>query len=233
MDDRLARTRQILAKHHRDGEHFAELMRETFAGRFNEDFWTEWQTHVAPLLDTDKPRVLDLGTGPGLFLKELVARYPGVDAVGVECAPWMLEAAADLPAGCRILCEDLHEPHLPFDDGTVDAALAAVVIHELTQPVGLLREMQRCLKPGGVLFVLDWVRTPLATYLQHESRPDSVFADMDSAALDDIFTHFIEHNRFTAEDLGYLLSRTGFDVRQATLYNEDRFVRIIASRRDG
>jgi arsenite methyltransferase len=232
MADRLAKTQEILAKHHRDGERFADLMRETYTNRFNEAFWAEWQQHVAPLLAGDHPLVLDLGTGPALFLRELVSRYPGVEAVGVDCAPWMLEAAGELPPGCRIVCEDLHDPQLPFADGTVDAALAAVVIHELTHPVALLREMRRCLRPGAILFVLDWVRTPLEIYLQHEANAGKVFSEMDSVALDDIFTHFIEHNRYSADDLGYLLQQSGFDVRQATHYNEDRFVRLIACRRD-
>jgi ubiquinone/menaquinone biosynthesis C-methylase UbiE len=224
----LQQTQEMLAKHHRDGAAFAQLMKETFADRFNDTFWAMWAQTMEPAL-SDAPTILDLGTGPGLFLKALAARYPKVHAVGVECAPYMLEAATDLPENCDIVTADLHDPHLPLADGSVDAAVASVVLHEMHQPVRTLQEVQRCLKPGGRFYVLDWVRAPLAQYLENSEL--KVFDPATPVeALEDLFIHFIEHNRFSIDDLVLLLENTGFRILEKTALKDGRQVRIIAEK---
>lgn len=231
MPEMIERTQAMLAKHHRHGENFAQLMKDTFAGRFNEEFWMVWRQWMEPVLSTP-PVVLDLGSGPGLFLRALADRYPGVRAIGVECAPYMLEATGELPAGCEVMCADLHDPHLPLADNTVDAAIASVVLHELNQPVRALQEVRRCLKPGGRLYILDWVRAPLDAYVRNEASKEHVFDPATPvSALEDIFTHFIEHNRFTREDLGYLLEHCGFALLESTPLREGRFARLVAEKK--
>ena len=67
MSQRLQQTQAMLAKHHRDGERFAEMMKKGFAERFDDDFWAEWAKWIAPVYSS-KPVVLDLGAGPGMFM---------------------------------------------------------------------------------------------------------------------------------------------------------------------
>lgn len=230
MNEKISQTKDMLAKHHRDGERFAQLMKDTYAGRFNEAFWAAWAQHIAPVL-SEQAVVLDLGTGPGMFLREVVQRHPGVHAIGVECADYMLDAAGDLPANCEIVAADLHDPHLPLADGSVDAAVASVVLHEMHQPVRTLLEMQRCLKPGGVFYILDWVRAPLQQYLAGEVPDMAVFdRDTDVQALEDLFVHFIEHNRFSSDDLVFMLENTGFKLLEKTLLKGGQMVRLVVER---
>ena len=144
----MQQTQEMLAKHHRDGEAFAQLMKDTFEERFGDEFWALWQANIGPVLP-EKPTILDLGTGPGMLLKAFAERYPGVRAIGVECAPYMLNASVELPVGCEIISADLHDPHLPLAEGSVDAAIASVVLHEMHQPVRAMQEVHRCLKRGG------------------------------------------------------------------------------------
>ena len=66
----LKQTQDMLAKHHRNGEVFAEMMKESFASRFNEKFWGMWQEHIEPSLP-EQATIVDLGTGPGSFLKAI------------------------------------------------------------------------------------------------------------------------------------------------------------------
>ncbi|OGT18833.1 MAG: hypothetical protein A2V90_01805 [Gammaproteobacteria bacterium RBG_16_57_12] len=228
MSQRLQHTQDMLARHHRNGEQFAQYMKDSFAGRFNEDFWTAWQQWIEPVLGRS-PVILDLGTGPALFLRALQQRYAGVRAIGVECMPYMIAAAGALPEGCEIIEADLHDPRLPLADGSVDAALAAVVLHELNQPLRALQEVARCLRRGGRLCLFDWVRAPLAQYLTGEEV--DVFAPSQTVeSLEDIFTHFIEHNRFTRQDLEYLLTHSGFRVLDSQPLREGQFARIFAER---
>lgn len=231
MSDILDRTQAMLAKHHRDGEQFAQLMKDTYAGRFNDEFWAMWRSHMEPVLSS-APVVLDLGSGPGLFLRALAQRYPGVRAIGVECAPYMLEAMGQLPPGCEVMQADLHDPHLPLATGAVDVAVASVVLHEMTQPLRALQEVWRCLKPGGRFYILDWVRAPLEVYINNEtSEPHVLDLATPTDVLEDIFTHFIEHNRFSREDVAYLLRLTGFEVLENVSLRNGRFALLIAEKK--
>lgn len=231
MSNRIEQTKSLLAKHHRDGARMARLIKEGFEHRYNNDFWAFWTAWMEPVYSST-PVVVDLGAGPGLFVKALAERYPGLRAVGVECAPYMLDAVEALPVNASVLCEDLHDPHLPLADASVDAALASVVLHELNQPVRLLLEMHRSLKPGGRMLVQDWVRAPLDVYLRSQTDEAHVFDATTSAEeLEDLFVHFIEHNRFSREDLVYLLNRTGFAVLDTHLSKEGRYARMVVERR--
>ena len=44
MSEKLKQTQSMLEKHHGNGEEFAKLMEETYAGRFNEAFWSMWDS---------------------------------------------------------------------------------------------------------------------------------------------------------------------------------------------
>lgn len=220
----------MLEKHHRNGETFAQMMKDSFENRFNDEFWQMWADKIEPALP-ENPTVLDLGTGPGMFLKALVNRYPNGRAIGVECAEYMINAVEGLPENAEIMKADLHDPHLSLDDNSVDAAVASVVIHEMNQPVRALQEVYRCLKPGGRFYILDWVRTPLTQYLQAETDVTSLFDQATPVdSIDDLFVHFIEHNRFTADDLEYLLTQTGYKVIEKTLLKDGRHARLIAQK---
>jgi len=229
VNNKLQQTQNMLARHHRDGEAFVQLMKDTYAGRFNEDFWALWNTHMIPVLN-EFPVILDLGTGPGTFLRDVHERHPKARGIGVECAEYMLEAARDLPEGCEVIAADLHDPQLSLADNSVDVVVASVVLHEMHQPVRTLQEMQRCLKPGGIFYVMDWVRAPLAQYLADSEL--AVFDRQTSVeTLEDLFVHFIEHNRFSVDDLAFMLENTGFRVLEKTPLKEGRMARLVAEKK--
>lgn len=228
MNDKLQQTQEMLAKHHRDGEAFVELMKQTHAGRFNDAFWAVWAERVEPVL-SDSPVVLDLGTGPALFLQEVAQRHPQIKAIGVECAEYMLNATKDLPENCEIITADLHDPQLPLADNSIDAVVASVVLHEMHQPIRTMQEMQRCLKPGGIFYVMDWVRAPLSQYLEDSEL--AVFdRKTDLGELEDLFIHFIEHNRFSIDDLAFMLENTGFRILEKTPLKNGQMARLVAEK---
>ncbi len=104
-------------------------------------------------------RVADVGTGTGILAAEL-ARL-GLDVIGIDHSPRMLEAArANLEreglGGVELRGGEAQA--LPLDDGEVDAALAHMVLHYLPTPPDALREMARVLRPGGTAVVVDFVR---------------------------------------------------------------------------
>lgn len=92
-------------------------------------------------------RVLDVGCSRGQFVAAAIAA--GYRAEGVEPAPRIAEAAraAGLPVTTGLL-EDQK-----FPDGRFDALTLFEVIEHLREPLPLLTECRRVLKPGGILLV--------------------------------------------------------------------------------
>lgn len=93
------------------------------------------------------PRVLDVGCSRGNFL-EAGARL-GFDMEGVEPAAGI--AAAARARGLRVHDGFLDEARLPAD--SFDAVTLFEVIEHLKDPLPLLRECRRVLKPGGILVI--------------------------------------------------------------------------------
>jgi len=228
MSDKIKQTHAMLAKHHRHGEEFALRMQESFAIRFNEDFWQLWASKIMPDLP-EHPVVLDLGTGPATFIKTLVQRYSNIQAFGVECAPYMLQSIGKLPEGAHIIDADLQNPQLPLNDASVDVATCSAVIHEMHQPVRMFQELSRVLKPGARFYIFDWVRAPLQAYLDREGV-NPFAGDMNLQSLEDIFIHFIEHNRFTVDDLKFMLQQTGYRIIDSGFRNNGQHAWLLAEK---
>jgi SAM-dependent methyltransferase len=88
-------------------------------------------------------KVLDIGCGSG-WLAEHFENYTGVDS--------MPEAAAAAAAkGRNVLQADVDEP-LPFDDASFDGVILKDVLEHVRDPVAVVREVRRVLRPGGRLF---------------------------------------------------------------------------------
>ena len=92
--------------------------------------------------------VLDLMSSWVSHLPEEVS-YAEVIGHGMNAA----ELAAN-PRLSRWFVQDLNrDPALPLDDASVDAAAICVSIQYLQQPVAVLREVARVLRPGGVVAI--------------------------------------------------------------------------------
>src|SRR5918999_2610156 len=91
-------------------------------------------------------KVLDVGAGNGLFVAE--ARAWGLKAAGIELDKGA--AAAGRRAGLDLEVETAAE-RAAREPGTYDAVTLSHVIEHVPDPVGLLRDCARLLRPGGSL----------------------------------------------------------------------------------
>jgi len=101
--------------------------------------------------------VADLGCGTGALTALLAGRVARVIAVDQSAA--MMRAARRRTEGLANV--ELHEADLaalPLDGGCCDAALLALVLGYLEDPVPALAEAGRILRPGGRLVVVDAAR---------------------------------------------------------------------------
>jgi SAM-dependent methyltransferase len=92
-----------------------------------------------------KGKVLDVGCGPGTFLK--VAKAREWDAYGTEIGSWAGETTEKF--GIPVFIGTLKEAKFP--DNHFDMVYSSAVLEHLWDPLGELREMNRILKPGGIL----------------------------------------------------------------------------------
>jgi SAM-dependent methyltransferase len=98
--------------------------------------------------------VVDVGSGPGALTTELVRRVGASNVAAIDPSPPFVAAlqarlpAVDVRAGSA--------EQLPYDDAAYDAALAQLVVHFMSDPVGGLREMGRVTRPGGVVAACVW-----------------------------------------------------------------------------
>jgi SAM-dependent methyltransferase len=90
-------------------------------------------------------RVLDLGCRSGAFTRHFLE---GNEVVGLDVDRIALDKAAEL--GIEPVAANVEEP-LPFDDASFDAVVAGELFEHLRFPEGVVVEVARVLRPGGVL----------------------------------------------------------------------------------
>jgi SAM-dependent methyltransferase len=90
-------------------------------------------------------RVLDLGCRSGAFTRHFL---DGNEVVGLDVDRVALAKAAEL--GIETVVANVEEP-LPLPDASFDAVVAGELLEHLRLPEALVAEIQRVLRPGGVL----------------------------------------------------------------------------------
>ena len=134
------------------------LIEKTGLGR-----WRAWLTGGVP-----GGRVLDIGCGTG---RNLVLFGSGVRAIGLDPCPQSLQRTRRRAPGVPLV--RARAEALPFRDGAFDTVVSGLVFCSVVDVARGLDEVRRVLKPGGVLRMLEHVRStrPLAAWLQDRMQP--------------------------------------------------------------
>jgi ubiquinone/menaquinone biosynthesis C-methylase UbiE len=139
--------------------------------------------------------VLDIGCGTGTL--GIVAKQKvGASGVvhGIDALPEMVARAQHKAKRARVdVAFDVAlAQSLPFADGRFDVVLSTVMLHHLPRAgrEQAVRDARRVLKPGGRLFLVDFVKRSGKGLL----------------------AHFHRHGRSDPRDLATLATSAGFDV---------------------
>lgn len=143
----------------------------------------------------------DIGAGPGFFtipLAEAVGERGTVHALDVS--PDMIEVLLRSQLPPQVRAAVMEENHVPLADGSVDFALLAFVLHELNDPVALLSDIRRTLRPApaGRLVVLEWIPQ------EEEMGPPA-------------------HERLAPRDARALIERAGFRTADQGMANDSNY----------
>lgn len=100
--------------------------------------------------------VADIGCGTGYLIPQLASHFRQV--IAIEPAAAMLECARQRVAERKLTNVSLHNGDLnklPVESGSCNLVIACLVLHHVPKPVDAIREMQRVLRPGGRLVVIE------------------------------------------------------------------------------
>lgn len=99
--------------------------------------------------------LLDVGCGPGTITVEFADRLAPGRVVGLDAAAEVIErASSEFPRpNLEFVVGDGYA--LPFDDDTFDIAHAHQTLQHVADPVRMLRELRRVVKPGGIVAARD------------------------------------------------------------------------------
>lgn len=129
--------------------------------RLAADYDARWDVYVRRTVEETLRRmpelrqgetILDLGCGTGALLKRMsqTARL-----VGVDLSLAMLSLAQEeLSSSAKLTAADAVS--LPFADASFHGVVSSSSFHYWTNPAAGLREITRCLKPGGWIVITDW-----------------------------------------------------------------------------
>ncbi len=158
--------------------------------------------------DQRKVKLLDVASGNGRFLKQVLSAYPRIPAMGLDLSPAYSEEArkrlADWPQ-VEIVTGAIE--HAPFENDSFDAATCVYLFHELPPRVrrDAIREIARVLKPGASFVLADSIQTG------------------DAADLDRMLEYFPVgfhepyFNSYLKEDFAALFAEYGFEVEETEL----------------
>jgi ubiquinone/menaquinone biosynthesis C-methylase UbiE len=130
-----------------------------FFARLSKAMEREVGRHRTELLGGLSGRVVEVGAGNGMNF----AHYPQAveEVIAIEPEPYLRaraeQAARAAPVPVRLM--EGVAGDLPLESGSVDAAVASLVLCTIPDAAGALAEMRRVLKPGGELRFLEHVRS--------------------------------------------------------------------------
>lgn len=157
--------------------------------------------------------ILDLGTGPGYLPIEIVKRAPDIRIDGIDLTPRLIKMAQENAAKAG-LADKLHfevgnAAKLRFPDNSYDMVISTGMLHSLKDPVKVLRECYRVLKPGGEA----WIYDPARVSSQVDTRQWKASLTLRERLLYRLFTLFSPINRphwYNREKAVRLISATDF-----------------------
>ncbi len=105
--------------------------------------------HLSPGMD-----VLDIGCGPGSITVGLASAVSPGEAVGVDIEASQIELGRERAQtlgleNCRFEVGSVYD--LPIDDDSVDAVYGHTILMQFRELDGVLAQVKRVLKPGGVV----------------------------------------------------------------------------------
>ena len=110
-----------------------------------------------------KGRIFDSGCGFGGTDIVLAKEFPDSEIVGIDLSEPLLKLAQDHAikenVQDRVVFEKGDVQKVRFEDNYFDVVINLNMAHLVEKPIDMLNEMERVLKPDGMLFIVDLRRS--------------------------------------------------------------------------
>ena len=174
--------------------------------------------YLAQLALSPTAHILELGCGTGVVLRALAQRrdFSG-RLVGVDQSPVLIAAARRLAAEegvdqrMEFRVGDVH--HLAVAESSFDAVIAHILVSHVADPLLVLKEAARVVRPGGSVAIFDGDFASLTF-----AHPDPAFAK----AMDEGLVEAVVAHPRVMRNLPRLLQQTGLEITatRASIYAE-------------
>ena len=125
--------------------------------RFRDRGWME--TDDITKAGITSGHALEVGPGPGYLGLEWLKNTEGTTLTGLDISPDMLEIcrrnAGEYGLADRATYVEAKGQSMPFEDNYFDAVFTNGSLHEWENPIEVMNEIARVLKPGGRYFISD------------------------------------------------------------------------------
>ena len=159
------RLKSVLSKRRSKSEEFFASASGQWDHLRSELFGDRFHLHALLALLDPSLEIGDLGCGTGQ-LSELIAPHVA-KVIAVDGSTDMVQAARKRLKGLHqvdVRRGDMEA--LPIDDGMLDVAVVALVLHHVPEPARALAEMHRVLKGGGRVLIVDMLPHDRVEYQQ-------------------------------------------------------------------
>jgi ubiquinone/menaquinone biosynthesis C-methylase UbiE len=117
-------------------------------------------------------RVLDVGTGTGLFAEAFAAK--GLAVAGIDPNRELLALAARLVPGAEF--KEGTAEAIPYGDGSFDIAFLGQMLHEADDPAAALREARRVSTRRVVVLEWPYIKEEQGPPIEHRLTEEAVVA---------------------------------------------------------
>lgn len=93
--------------------------------------------------------ILDIGTADGLMLSRVKKEFPPAKCIGLEYNKELINTCED--KNIEIIQGDAQ--NMPFENNSFDIVYATALIEHLNEPIKMLQETYRILKPNGIIII--------------------------------------------------------------------------------
>lgn len=104
-------------------------------------------------------QAVDLGCGPGYLVLELAKQAPDLHVTGIDLSHEMLYQAQHYASNSqvtnRVDFKAGDASSIPFPNESVDLVISTLSLHHWSNPVDVLDEIWRILRPGGGYMIFD------------------------------------------------------------------------------
>jgi ubiquinone/menaquinone biosynthesis C-methylase UbiE len=209
----MKKTGDIFVRINESDEATVERIIQRLEFRDRDPTFTQWrESYFDKLPFESATRILDAGCGTGVVTRAIARRAKGkCQVVGSDYSPALIDAARQqakefkLDSQIDFQVNDIHS--LDFEDDYFDIVIAHTVLTHVANPAVAVRELQRVVKPGGVVAIFDGDYASLTF-----AYPDDKFARQ----FEEAFLQVIVNNPRLMRNLPQLLSQVQLDIRDVS-----------------